>query len=62
MRVALTAAGFAAFLLLSGCVTPYDPNAFAGWSLERAQAACDAGNPAACNAANNLRGEQYIRR
>jgi hypothetical protein len=62
MRVALTAAGFAALMLLSACVTPYNPADFAGWTLERAQDACNAGNGAACNAANNLRGEQYIRR
>jgi len=60
MRVALTVIAFAGLTLLSGCVVQaYDPSAFAGWSLERAQPACNAGNVAACNAANNLRGEEY---
>jgi hypothetical protein len=61
MRVVLIALGFAALMLLSGCggVTPYDPDAFAGWSLPQAQAACDAGNAAACNAANYRRGAMY---
>jgi hypothetical protein len=61
MRVALAALGFTALMLLSGCgaVQAYNPADFAGWSLERAQDACDAGNVAACNAANNLRGEEY---
>ena len=59
MRVALTAIAFVAVMLLSACVQPYDPAAFAGWSQERAQAACNAGNSAACNAANNLWAEDY---
>jgi hypothetical protein len=59
MRVALTAIAFIAVMLLSACVQPYDPAAFAGWSRERAQAACNAGNIAACNAANNLWAEDY---
>ena len=36
MRVALTAIAFVAVMLLSACVQPYDPAAFAGWSRERA--------------------------
>jgi hypothetical protein len=59
MRVALTAIAFVAVMLLSACAHPNDPAAFAGWSREKAQAACNAGNPAACNAANNLWGEEY---
>jgi hypothetical protein len=61
MRVVRTVLAFAALTLLPACgyVQAYDPAQFTGWSLERAQDACDAGNVAACNAANNLRGETY---
>ena len=59
MRVALTAIAFVAVMLLSACVQPYDPAAFAGWSYEKAQAACNAGNTSACHAANNLWAEYW---
>ena len=59
MRIVITAIGFAALTLLSACANGYNPDPFAGWSLDRAQAACNSGNVAACSAANNLRGEEY---
>ena len=57
--VALTAIAFVAVTLVSACVQPYDPAAFAGWSYEKAQAACNAGNTTACHAANNLWAEYW---
>ena len=51
----LAAIGFAALALLSACAGGYNPDAYAGWSLRRAQDACNAGDAGACAAANYLR-------
>jgi hypothetical protein len=60
MRIARLIIGCIALLLVAACAeistTPYVTD-----NLDQAQAACNAGNGAACNTANRLRSEAFYR-
>ncbi len=59
MRISRITIGFAALMLLSACASGISTAPYGGENLRQAQDACNAGNGAACNAANNLRGTEY---
>jgi hypothetical protein len=61
MRIALTAIGFIALLLLSACTAAISTTPYPETDLGRAQDACNAGNGAACITANSLRAQVYPR-
>ncbi len=59
MRIFLRTIGFAALMLLSACGSGISTTPYVSGDLRQAQDACNAGNGAACNTANVLRGVEY---
>ena len=59
MRVSVITIGFAALMLLSACASGISTVPYTASTFDQAQDACNAGNGAACNAANNLRSQGW---
>ncbi len=59
MPVSLMTVGFVALMLLSACTGGTSSAAYTSNNYDQAQAACNAGNGAACVTVNNLRTEGW---
>jgi len=59
---AIAAIGVATLMLLAACAGGYSPDKYAGYTLRRAQDACNAGDAGACAAANAMRADEIPRK